>query len=205
MDELGLFPLGMVLLPTERVPLHIFEDRYRELIGECLELEREFGLVYADDDGMRRVGTRAAVVDVVERFDDGRLNVIVEGRERFELRQLTSGRSFQTGDVDALVDDGGGPTPEQVERTLAVLRRVAELAETELDDEVLSPSGDTPSFELAARVTLEPKLKQQLLEQRSEPARLEHLAALLEAAAKALKDRRAAARLAAGNGRLRKS
>src|SRR5687767_12080931 len=151
---------------------------------------------------MRRVGTRAAVVDVVERFEDGRLNVIVEGRERFELRQLTSGRSFQTGDVDLLVDDGGGPTPEQVERTLAVLRRVAELAETELDDEMLSPTGDTPSFELAARVTLEPKLKQQLLEQRSEPARLEHLAALLEAAAKALKDRRAAAKLAAGNGRL---
>ena len=203
MDEIGLFPLGIVLLPGERVPLHIFEPRYRELIGECLELEREFGLVFADDDGMRRVGTRAAVIDVLERFDDGRLNVVVEGRERFELQGLTGGRSFQTGDVEPLVDDGAGPSPEQVEQTLTVLRRVADLAETELDDEVLSPSGDTPSFELAARVTLEPKLKQQLLEQRSEPARLQRLAELLEAAAKALQDRRAAAKLAAGNGRLR--
>jgi Lon protease-like protein len=153
---------------------------------------------------MRRVGTRAAVIDVLERFDDGRLNVVVEGRERFELQELTSGRTFQTGDVEPLVDDGRGHTPEQVERTLAVLRRVAELADAELDEEVLTPSGDTPSFELAARVTLEPKLKQQLLEQRSEPARLEHLAELLEAAAKALKDRRAAAKLASGNGRLRR-
>lgn len=204
MEEIGLFPLGIVLLPGERLPLHIFEPRYRELIGECLERDREFGLVFADDDGMRRIGTRAAVIDVLERFDDGRLNVVVEGRERFELQELTSGRPFQTGDVEPLVDDGGGPTPEQVERTLAVLRRVAELAEAELDEEVLTPSGETPSFELAARVTLEPKLKQQLLEQRSESARLEHLAELLEAAAKALKDRRAAAKLASGNGRLRR-
>jgi Lon protease-like protein len=203
-EEIGLFPLGIVLLPGERVPLHIFEPRYRELIGECLELEREFGLVFADDDGMRRVGTRAAVVDVLERFDDGRLNVVIEGRERFELQGLTGGRSFQTGDVEPLVDDGGGPSAEQVEQTLAVLRRVADLAEAELDQEVLSPSGDTPSFELAARVTLEPKLKQQLLEQRSEPARLKRLAELLEAAAKALQDRQAAAKLAAGNGRLRR-
>jgi Lon protease-like protein len=202
-EEIGLFPLGIVLLPGERVPLHIFEPRYRELIGECLELEREFGLVFADDDGMRRIGTRAAVVDVVERFDDGRLNVVVEGRERFELHGLTGGRSFQTGDVEPLVDDGAGPSPEQVENALAVLRRVADLAEAELDQEVLSPSGDTPSFELAARVMLEPKLKQQLLEERSEPARLQRLAGLLEAAAKALQDRRAAAKLAAGNGRLR--
>ena len=60
MDELGLFPLGIVLLPTEQLPLHIFEERYKDLIGECLEAETEFGLVYADDEGIRDVGTRAA-------------------------------------------------------------------------------------------------------------------------------------------------
>ena len=79
MAEIGLFPLGIVLLPTEQVPLHIFEDRYKELIDECLAEEREFGLVYADDDGLRPVGTLAAVTEVIERFDDGRLNVVVEG------------------------------------------------------------------------------------------------------------------------------
>ena len=60
MDELGLFPLGIVLLPTEHLPLHIFEDRYKELIGECLEGEGEFGLVYADDDGTARPGDASA-------------------------------------------------------------------------------------------------------------------------------------------------
>ena len=82
MPELGLFPLGMVLLPTERVPLHIFEPRYRELIGECVAEEREFGMLLGDDEGLREIGTRAAVVEVVDRFPDGRLNVVIEGRVR---------------------------------------------------------------------------------------------------------------------------
>ena len=89
MAELGLFPLGIVLLPTEQIPLHIFEDRYQELIGECLDEEREFGLIFADEDGLRELGTRAAVTEVLERFDDGRLNIVVEGRERFRLLELT--------------------------------------------------------------------------------------------------------------------
>ena len=79
MEEIGLFPLGLVLLPTEQVPLHIFEPRYRELIGETLEHGLPFGIVYADDDGLRQIGTLAAVTEVVERFSDGRLNIVVEG------------------------------------------------------------------------------------------------------------------------------
>ena len=75
MDEIGLFPLGIVLLPTEVVPLHVFEDRYKELVGECLELGREFGVVYADEDGVRETGTRARVAEVLER-----------GRERGLIR-----------------------------------------------------------------------------------------------------------------------
>ena len=97
MDELGLFPLGIVLLPTEHLPLHIFEERYKELIGECLEGEGEFGLVYADDDGLRDVGTRARVIEVLTEFEDGRLNILVEGGERFRLTELTDGRVVQYG------------------------------------------------------------------------------------------------------------
>ena len=99
MPELGLFPLGVVLLPSEQLPLHIFEPRYRELIDECIEREREFGLVHADDDGTREIGTTAAVVEIVRRFPDGRLNVVVEGRERFRVVRLHRG---------PLVRDGGG-------------------------------------------------------------------------------------------------
>ena len=67
MTELGLFPLGIVLLPGEQLPLHIFEERYKELIGECLDGDGEFGLVYADDDGIRDVGTRGAGLGGPER------------------------------------------------------------------------------------------------------------------------------------------
>src|SRR4029079_17508557 len=110
--EIGLFPLGIVLLPTEQVPLHIFEPRYRELIAECLETEQPFGLVYADDDGLRRIGTLATVVEVTDRFEDGRLNIVVEGGERFRLVDLTDGRSFATGRVEEADDhnDPGDPT-----------------------------------------------------------------------------------------------
>src|SRR5215831_14039634 len=118
MSELGLFPLGVVLLPTERIPLHIFEDRYRELIGECIESDGEFGLLYADDDGLREVGCRAAVLEVLERFDDGRLNIVVEGRDRFRIVRHTSGRTFSTADVEPVADDDRTVAPESAARAL---------------------------------------------------------------------------------------
>lgn len=180
MTELGLFPLGIVLLPTEQVPLHIFEERYKELIGECLEEGREFGLVLADDDGLREVGTRAAVVSVLERFPDGRMNVVVEGRVRFRVVELTTGRSFQTAAVAELEDEPGEPEPAAVEQAQALLRRVAGLAGAELAE--LGSS----SFELAARVELDAVLKQKLLELRSEPTRLREVTTVLKSAARSL-------------------
>ena len=124
MSEIGLFPLPLVLLPTEQVPLHIFEERYKELIGECLEDDDEFGLVYADDDGVREIGTRAGVVEVLTEFDDGRLNILVEGRERFRMVEVTGGRSFDTAEV-APVDDADDPSDERDDRPRAVAVRAA--------------------------------------------------------------------------------
>jgi Lon protease-like protein len=200
MEEIGLFPLGVVLLPTERIPLHIFEPRYRELIGECLEEGREFGLLLADDEGMRDVGTLAAVTNVLERFDDGRLNVVVEGRERFRLVELTSGRSFQTGEIEPLDDTGGEPEPAAVERAVELLRKLGEIAGADVDE--LAVTSEAPSFELAARVDFEPQLKQQLLELRSEPERLDRLSELLEGAAKALELQQKGKAIAQTNGKV---
>ena len=108
--EIGLFPLNLVLLPGEQAPLHIFEPRYRELIGECLAQGDEFGLVLADDDGMREIGCRAGVIEVLEQFDDGRLNVVVEGHERIRIAELTEGRSFMTAEVEDVGDEDESPT-----------------------------------------------------------------------------------------------
>jgi Lon protease-like protein len=200
MDEIGLFPLGMVLLPGEQVPLHIFEPRYRELIGECLEEEREFGLVLADDEGMREIGTRAAVVEVSQRFDDGRLDIVVEGRERFRVVAETSGRSFLTARVSALEDGDDAPTDDETERALAAYRKVAIEAEAEADEP--DPQLDTLSYWLASRVDFGPGVKQELLELRSERDRIVRLAKLLGRAREALQWARTARTRAQTNGRV---
>lgn len=199
MDEIGLFPLGIVLLPTEQVPLHIFEDRYRELIGECIDREEEFGLVLADDDGIREIGTRAAVVEVVERFEDGRLNVVVEGRDRFRLQRLTEGRSFHTGDVEALEDQHDPAAPEDVVEALRLFGRLLELTGTELEP----PAAEQPllSFAIAARFELAPEPKQRLLQTTSERERMKQVCEILAGAAESVERQREIAARAQRNGR----
>jgi Lon protease-like protein len=200
MSELGLFPLPLVLLPAERLPLHVFEERYRELIGECLERDGEFGLVYADDDGIREVGTRAGVVEVLDRFEDGRLNILVEGRERFRLLGFTAGRSFQTGDVAPVVDGVDPAGPDVVSRALGAFERLRELTGSDVD----VPPAETPllSFALAGRVELAPEVKLELLEELSERVRLERVCELLDAVATMVERQRLAAERAATNGRV---
>jgi Lon protease-like protein len=199
-SELGLFPLGIVLLPTEHVPLHIFEERYKELIGECLADEEEFGLVFADGEGIREVGTRAAVVQVLARLEDGRMNVVVEGRERFKLLELTGGRSFRTGEVTPVVDEDDPAGSRSVERALELFERLREL--TGSDVEVPSAASSQLSFEVAARVELAVEAKQELLQEVSERVRLDRVCELLEEATAAVERQRRAAERAATNGKV---
>ncbi len=199
--EIGLFPLELVLLPTERVPLHIFEDRYKELIGTCLLEGDEFGLVLEDADGLREIGTRAGIVEVLQTFDDGRLNVLVEGRERFRVVELTDGLSYRTAEVEPVDDDGVLPSGEETEHALALFRKLVTVAGA---GEMEEPAAGAPdlSFQLAARVDFGLELKQELLEMRSESERLPRVAELLGTAAVALAREREVRERASGNGRV---
>jgi Lon protease-like protein len=199
MIELGLFPLAIVLLPTERVPLHIFELRYQELIGECMEDEQEFGLVYEEDDQLQEVGTSAAVIEVIDRFEDGRLNILVEGRERFRILRETAGRAFRTAEVEPIVDEELASEGAARDRALEFYRALGRIVETEVDEP--DAGSDILSYELAARVDFGPHRKQELLELRSEPERLRIVSALLERAAEAITLERALAEAASKNGR----
>jgi Lon protease-like protein len=199
-NEIGLFPLNLVLLPGEQAPLHIFEPRFRELIGECLEDEREFGLVLSDDEGMREIGTRAGVIEVLERFPDGRLNIVVEGRERFRLVELTEGRSFKTAEVTSVPDEGDEPTDEEVEACVAAYERVVQAANAELED--LDMGADSIAYQIAARVDFGTEVKQGLLELRSERERVIRLAPMLNQAADAVARDREIRERASGNGRV---
>jgi Lon protease-like protein len=199
--EIGLFPLELVLLPSERVPLHIFEDPYKELISECVAKTSEFGLILETEDGLRDVGTRTGVLEVVHTFDDGRMNVLVEGRDRFRLVYQTGGRSFRTAYVEPLEDEDGPPSEEEAEAALEVFRRLVQVAEAE---EIGEPAegGVALSFQLAARVDFGPELKQELLELRSERQRLVRLVELLERAVVGLAREREVRERASGNGKV---
>jgi Lon protease-like protein len=201
MPELGLFPLPIVLLPTERIPLHIFEPRYRELIEECIETGTDFGLVLTDGEGaVHEIGTRASVAQVLERLDDGRLNIVVEGGDRFRLLELTSGRSFTTGIVEDVEDEDEPAPATDVERVVEVFTALASEAESDVD----IPDPDSPllDFELAARVDFAPDAKQELLASTSPGGRMTRLIELLEIALQAVKIEKALRERAGKNGKV---
>ncbi len=196
-----MFPLGLVLLPSERVPLHIFEPRYKELIGECIDEGGSFGVLLEDEDGRREIGTLAGVVDVVHTFDDGRMNIVVEGRDRFSIGAWTEGREYPTAAVELMEDDDVPPADEAAtERVLALFRDLAEVAGAEV--ETPDPQAGFLSFEIAAHVDFGTSPKQELLELRSEQARLGRLIELLDAALLAMTREREIRERASSNGRV---
>jgi ATP-dependent Lon protease len=201
MPELGLFPLPIVLVPTERVPLHIFEPRYRELIAECVANGAEFGLVLATGDGaVHEIGTRAAVQQVLETLPDGSSNIVVEGGDRFRLLELTSGRAFNTGLVESVTDDDEEPLPGDVTRALELFDELAELAGSEVDP----PDSGSPQldFEIAARVEFGAEAKQELLASTSPRGRMTRLVELLEIALEAVRIERTLRERAGQNGKV---
>jgi Lon protease-like protein len=186
MPELGLFPLPIVLVPTEHVPLHIFEPRYQELIEECLDTGEEFGFVLATGDGaVHEIGTRASVQQVLETLEDGTINIVVEGGDRFRLLELTHGRSFNTGVVEEMADEDDPPAPGDITRALELFYELAELAGGEVD--VPDPETEQLDFELAARVDFGVDAKQELLASTSPRRRMERLVELLDAALEAVR------------------
>jgi Lon protease-like protein len=195
-----LFPLGLVLLPGEAVPLHIFEERYKLMIGECLDEEREFGILWLADDALKEVGCAAQIAQVMERFDDGRLNILVKGTTPFRLDRRIGELAYPAGDVTLLEDD-----PDRDEDALARTReRYADLV-AEVTDERPPPEAlaELDSYGMAATLEIAPGAKQELLELRSEPARLEQLAGLFEEALKRIRTAARVAKQASGNGHLK--
>ena len=202
MVELGLFPLPLVLVPTERVPLHIFEPRYRELIGECIEGGGEFGIVLVRSDGeLHDVGTRAAVSEVLELLPDGRMNIVVEGADRFRLLEVDQSGSFDVGTIEELADAGGEAVPPaDLDRALGLYAKLQETVGSANEP----PDRESPmlDWELIARVEFPAERKQELLELTSLRRRFELLIELLERGLHALELQSELQRRAASNGRV---
>ena len=202
LERFPLFLLGLVLIPHELVPLHIFEERYKLMIGECIEEEREFGIVWLSDDGLKEIGCSARIARVLESFEDGRMNILVEGAEPFRLMRRIEDLPYPAGDVEPLLDDDLEEDDSEAAR--AARQRysdlVAEVTEEAPKEEELEA---LDAYGMAATLDVALEAKQMLLELRSERARLEQLEGLFAEALDRIRHAERAAERARGNGSLR--
>jgi Lon protease-like protein len=177
-----LFPLGIVALPGEGVPLHIFEDRYRKMIASCMsEDPGEFGILWLSDDELKQIGCACEIVEILERMEDGRMNILVRGTRPFRLLERQDDLPFPAGTVEFLDD-----RPDEVTDTEAAAAArnlyqelVRQATDRELEPEELAA---LDSYAMAATVEFEVEAKQQLLELRGENERMRLLGTLLAAA-----------------------
>jgi Lon protease-like protein len=199
--ELPIFELPLVLLPGEHLPLHIFEDRYKRMVGTALEQDEPFGIVLRDDEGARSIGCTARIDDVLERFDDGRMNIVVSGEAPFKVLDRFESSEYPAGEVELIPDEEVPPIDEA--SASAAREAFAELAERATGERPDPGELDHASaYAIAARIELPPETKQQLLEMRDEDERMALLANALGAVGKALERAEEAAERASGNGKV---
>jgi Lon protease-like protein len=199
--DFPLFPLGLVALPTELIPLHIFEERYKTMVARVLEEESEFGIVWVSDDGLREVGCACEIAEVLERMPDGRMNLVARGTRPFRIEARQEELAYPAGTVEFLEDED---EPVDSEAAVAAHESYAELVEQATDrrpdpDEIARMS----AYEMAATVDFGLDAKQGLLDLRSEAARLALAAKLFRAALKRLDFVERAQARARTNGRVR--
>jgi Lon protease-like protein len=192
--------LPLVLLPTELAPLHIFEDRYKRMINLCLEESTEFGIVWLGDSGLAEIGCTARITELIDRMDDGRMNILVRGERPFRLLRRVEELAYPAGDIE-LLDDDAVASESHAEAARNVYADVVERA-TDQRPEAADLAG-MDSYGMAATVELEPALKQKLLDSRSEDERLDMVEELFEKAVERLERAEHVSEVARSNGKVR--
>ena len=198
---LPLFPLDVVLFPGTPLPLHIFEPRYKEMIGECLAHGSAFGVIRAMDQGMAEIGCTAEIVTVTKEYPDGRLDIVTEGRKRFEVLQVNQERSFLRAEVLLIEDEAGIPTKEETARAVHLHSEILTMAGAVQD--LSAADQGALSFYLAGSLPLDLDFKQKLLALRAENQRISVLTQYLEAVLPKLRRSAHAREKAGGNGHAR--
>jgi Lon protease-like protein len=182
--DFPLFPLGLVALPGELIPLHIFEERYKTMINECLEHEREFGIVWLSDDGLREVGCACSIDRILERMDDGRINLLARGTRPFRVLERQGHLPYPAGVIEFVEDREDSYDPDLAK---AAHEAYAELVKRATDrDPSPEELADMSAYAMAATVDFGLDAKQGLLDMRSENARLRLVTRLFRAAIKRL-------------------
>jgi Lon protease-like protein len=180
--ELPIFELPVVILPGELLPLHIFEERYKRMIGHCLETAEPFGIVFRDDEGTaHRIGCTARVTEVLERFDDGRMNIVVTGEQPFRVLERFDVAEYPAGEIEPIdrEDEPGDLDPEAADMARQAFTDLVKRVAGEQPDDLDIEAED--AYGIAARVELPVETKQALLEQRAESERMRMLGNALRA------------------------
>jgi Lon protease-like protein len=182
LQDFPLFPLGIVALPTESVPLHVFEDRYRTMIEECMDGKREFGIVWLSEEELKPIGCACEVERVLERTDEGPFTILVRGTRVFRLLQRQEHLPYPAGVVEFL-NEREETIDHEIRQDAHELyaELVQEATDRTLTEEDLS---EMDAYSMAATIDFGVDAKQELLELRSENARLRLLTLLLRAAIK---------------------
>ena len=199
--DFPLFPLGIVALPGELIPLHIFEDRYKTMMNECLRDEKEFGIVWLADDGLRENGCACAIDRVLERTEDGRMNLLTRGTRPFRVVQRQSHLAYPAGVVEFLEDREEPVDPELLDDAREAYGELVKRATDKEPEE--AELADMDAYGMAATVDFGPDAKQGLLDLRSENARLRLVTRLFHAAVERLDLVDRAQERARSNGKVR--
>jgi Lon protease-like protein len=195
---LPLFPLELVLLPGTPLPLHVFEPRYKEMIGECLATDAPFGVIRAVDEGIAEVGCTAEIITVTKEYPDGRMDLICEGRKRFEVVEVNRDRSFLQAEVLIVPDEPGVTVQEERVKAIQLHLEILSLAGAVQD--LSAADQNQLSFYLAGSLPLDLDFKQKLLAMRSEGQRIQAVTAYLETIVPKLRRAARAREKAGGNG-----
>ena len=204
--DFPLFPLGIVALPSEIISLHIFEARYRVMIETCLaaeagSLESQFGIIWLSDEELKPVGCACGVERVLERMEDGRMNILVRGRRPFRLLERQDELPYPAGTIEFLPDVAERPDEQAATGARQLYRDLVQQAtDRSVTEEELS---DMDAYRMAATVEFGVDAKQELLELRSENARLGLLTLLLKAAIRRVELVERAQERARSNGKVR--
>jgi len=198
-NELPLFPLDMVLLPARKVPLHIFEDRYQQMIRECLEQKSEFGLLWGTDEQFSDVGCVAKVTKLVTEFPDGRMNIMIEGTSRFRLINRQDIHAYISGVVEKIEDDIEPYDIELGNHLKTLYSKTLKLTIGWTTPPPPTEDLSLISYIVASNLSLPLDQQQNLLEDRSVNSRLKIVSDILESALSHLKEIKRRTR---GNGHL---
>ncbi len=199
MSLLPLFPLDLVLFPGTPLPLHIFEPRYREMITECLDQKMSFGVVRAKEEGVAEIGCTAEIITVARKYPDGRMDIVTEGRERFEVMQVNQERSFLQAEVLYLQDAPDQASAEEIAQAVKLQGEIFELAGSSSANSS-GIAGSQLSFSLVGPMPLDLDFKQTLLGLKSEAERLQAVISYFEAILPNLRRTMRIRQKAGGNG-----